>query len=127
MEAAQPGEVLVSGTVKDMVAGSALEFADRGVRVFSGIPGSWSIFAAGPEQAAIPAEPVRAGVAIELSKREREVAQLVARGLSNREIAGRLYLSERTIDNHVHHILDKLGFDSRVQVATWLARNGHPN
>ena len=127
MEAAQPGEVLVSGTVKDLVVGSGLEFADRGVRVFSGIPGSWSVFAAGPEQAAVPAEPVRVGVTADLSKREREVAQLVARGLSNREIAERLYLSERTIDNHVHHILDKLGFDSRVQVATWLARNGHPS
>jgi pimeloyl-ACP methyl ester carboxylesterase/DNA-binding CsgD family transcriptional regulator len=127
MEAAQPGEVLVSGTVKDLVVGSGLEFADRGVRVFSGIPGSWSMFAAGPEQPSAAAEPVRAGVTTELSKREREVAQLVAHGLSNREIAGRLYLSERTIDNHVHHILDKLGFDSRVQVATWLARNGSSN
>jgi non-specific serine/threonine protein kinase len=60
-----------------------------------------------------------------LSPREREVAQLLARGLSNKAIAGRLYLSERTIDNHVHHILDKLGFGSRVQVATWLAKNEH--
>jgi DNA-binding NarL/FixJ family response regulator len=51
------------------------------------------------------------------------VASLLAGGLSNREIAGRLYVSERTVDNHVHHILNKLGFDSRVQVATWLARN----
>ncbi|HKW71919.1 MAG TPA: alpha/beta fold hydrolase [Candidatus Dormibacteraeota bacterium] len=121
MEAAQPGEVLVSGTVKDLVVGSGLEFADRGVRVFSGIPGSWSLFSAGPEQSPSAAEPVRAGGMIELSRREREVAQLVARGLSNREIAQRLYLSERTVDNHVSHILDKLGFDSRVQVATWLS------
>jgi non-specific serine/threonine protein kinase len=60
---------------------------------------------------------------LELSRREREVAQLVARGMSNKEIAERLFLSERTVDNHVHHILDKLGFDSRVQVATWLVRN----
>jgi DNA-binding NarL/FixJ family response regulator len=57
-----------------------------------------------------------------LSRREREVASLVANGISNREIAERLYLSERTVDNHVHHILAKLGFDSRIQVATWLAR-----
>jgi len=127
MEFAQPGEVLVSGTVKDLVVGSGLEFADRGVRVFSGIPGSWSLYSAGPDQPAAAAEPVRAGATIELSKREREVAQLVARGLSNREIADRLYLSERTIDNHVHHILDKLGFDSRVQVATWLVKNEHLN
>lgn len=120
MQAAQPAEVLVSGTVKDLVVGSGLEFSDRGVRVFPGIPGSWSLFAAGPEQPSEAAEPVRADGGVELSRREREVAELLAKGLSNREIAQRLFLSERTVDNHVHHILDKLGFDSRVQVATWL-------
>jgi pimeloyl-ACP methyl ester carboxylesterase/DNA-binding CsgD family transcriptional regulator len=127
MGAAQPGEVLVSGTVKDLVVGSGLEFADRGTREFAGVPGSWSLFAAGPEQPGRVDEPAHAAAQVGLSRREREVAQLLARGLSNREIAGRLYLSERTIDNHVHHILDKLGFDSRVQVATWLARNEHLN
>jgi len=126
METAQPGQVLVSGTVKDLVVGSGLEFADRGVRVFAGIPGSWSLYSAGPEQPATVTERATAGK-IELSKREREVAQLVAKGLSNREIATRLYVSERTVDNHVHHILDKLGVDSRVQVATWLVRNEHLN
>jgi non-specific serine/threonine protein kinase len=44
--------------------------------------------------------------------------------LSNREIAERLFLSERTVDNHVSHILAKLGFDSRVQVATWVTPPG---
>jgi DNA-binding NarL/FixJ family response regulator len=127
MGAAQPGEVLVSGTVKDLVVGSGLEFADRGTREFADVPGSWSLFAAGPEQPGRVDEPAHAAAQVGLSRREREVAQLLARGLSNREIAGRLYLSERTIDNHVHHILDKLGFDSRVQVATWLARNEHLN
>ena len=127
MGAAQPGEVLVSGTVKDLVVGSGLEFADRGTREFADVPGSWSLFAAGPERPGRVDEPAHAAAQVGLSRREREVAQLLARGLSNREIAGRLYLSERTIDNHVHHILDKLGFDSRVQVATWLARNEHLN
>ena len=124
MNAAKPGEVLVSGTVKDLVVGSGLEFAERGVREFVGVPGQWSIFAAGPEPKAQHPETVPA---VALSKREREVATLLAGGLSNKEIASRLYLSERTIDNHVHHILDKLGFDSRVQVATWHARNEHKN
>ena len=121
MEVAQAGEVLVSGTVKDLVAGSGVEFSDRGVRVFAGLPGSWSLFAAGPEQAPAATVPVRAGLTRDLSRREREVAELLATGLSNREIAQRLYLAERTVDNHVSHILDKLGFDSRVQVATWFA------
>jgi pimeloyl-ACP methyl ester carboxylesterase/DNA-binding CsgD family transcriptional regulator len=124
METAQPGEVLVSGTVKDLVVGSGLEFADGGVRVFRGVPGSWRVFAAGAEKPTAPM-PARQAPAALLSKREREVAQLLAGGLSNREIANRLYLSERTVDNHVHHILDKLGFDSRVQVAAWSAKNEH--
>jgi pimeloyl-ACP methyl ester carboxylesterase/DNA-binding CsgD family transcriptional regulator/class 3 adenylate cyclase len=127
MGVAQPGEVLVSGTVKDLVVGSGLEFADRSSREFPGVPGSWSLFAAGPEQAGRVEEPVNTVAQVKLSPREREVAQLLARGLSNKEIAGRLYVSERTVDNHVHHILDKLGFGSRVQVATWLARNEHMN
>jgi DNA-binding NarL/FixJ family response regulator len=107
------------------VVGSGLEFADRGVREFAGVPGSWSLFAAGPEQVDGVDEPASVVAPVTLSRREREVASLVARGMSNREIAGRLYLSERTVDNHVHHILDKLGFESRVQVATWLTRNEH--
>jgi pimeloyl-ACP methyl ester carboxylesterase/DNA-binding CsgD family transcriptional regulator len=125
MGVAKPGEVLVSGTVKDLVVGSGLEFANRGSREFAGLPGSWNLFAAGPERRVLESQPARAAAPVELSRREREVAQLLAGGLSNKEIAGRLYLSVRTIDNHVQHILDKLGFDSRVQVATWLARNEH--
>ncbi len=90
------------------------------------MPGQWSIYAVGADVAATPLSfPATTAPAPALSKREREVVQLLADGLSNRDIAGRLFLSERTVDNHVHHILDKLGFDSRVQVAGWLARNEH--
>jgi len=122
MNAAKPGDVLVSGTVKDLVVGSGLEFAERGVREFPGVPGQWAVYAAGPEPQAVA---VAAQPGVALSRREREVARLLSGGLSNREIAARLFVSERTVDNHVHHILDKLGFDSRVQVAGWLARNEH--
>jgi DNA-binding CsgD family transcriptional regulator/tetratricopeptide (TPR) repeat protein len=59
-----------------------------------------------------------------LSRREQEVAALVARGLSNREIARTLYLSERTAENHVQHILTKLGFGSRAQIAAWAVAEG---
>ena len=59
-----------------------------------------------------------------LTGREREVAVLVARGLTNREIARTLFLSERTVENHVQHILTKLGFGSRAQIAAWAVSEG---
>jgi DNA-binding CsgD family transcriptional regulator len=61
-----------------------------------------------------------------LTPREREVAGLVAEGLSNRQIAAKLYLSERTAETHVQNILTKLGFTSRTQVAGWAIREGLP-
>lgn len=60
----------------------------------------------------------------QLSSREREVAILVAHGLTNRDIAHRLIVSERTAENHVQHVLNRLGLRSRAQVATWAAQNG---
>jgi DNA-binding NarL/FixJ family response regulator len=54
-----------------------------------------------------------------LSDREWEVAVLVARGLSNRQIAADLIVSERTVDTHVSHILRKLSLVSRAQIAAW--------
>jgi DNA-binding CsgD family transcriptional regulator len=55
-----------------------------------------------------------------LTRREREIAELVADGLGNREIAERLYLSKRTVDSHVEHIFTKLGFSSRGQLTAWV-------
>ena len=56
-----------------------------------------------------------------LSAREAQIAALVAEGLTNRQIASRLVISERTAQNHVQHILDKLGFASRSRIAAWHA------
>jgi len=55
-----------------------------------------------------------------LTKRERQVAELVAEGLTNKAIAARLVISPRTAQGHVEHILTKLGFTSRAQVAAWV-------
>jgi DNA-binding CsgD family transcriptional regulator len=54
-----------------------------------------------------------------LTRRELEVAALVARGMSNRQIAARLVLSLRTVDFHVGNIRTKLGFGTRAQIAGW--------
>jgi len=56
-----------------------------------------------------------------LGKREADVARLVAEGLSNKQIGARLFISERTVDSHVRSILNKLGFNSRAQIAGWVA------
>jgi DNA-binding CsgD family transcriptional regulator/sugar lactone lactonase YvrE len=58
-----------------------------------------------------------------LTRREREIAELVAEGLTNREIAQKLYISERTAEGHVEQIRNKLGFTSRSQVASWATQN----
>lgn len=60
----------------------------------------------------------------ELSEREREVLQLVARGMSNKEIAAQLALSPHTIKAHLRSILDKLHLRSRTEAAAWAARRG---
>ena len=56
-----------------------------------------------------------------LTRRQREIAGLLAEGLTNKEIAARLVISQRTAETHVDHILSKLGMTSRAQVARWIA------
>ena len=59
-----------------------------------------------------------------LTRREAEVAALAARGLTNRDIAAQLFLSVRTVEVHVDHILTKLGFHTRTQLAAWALEVG---
>ncbi|GAA1117372.1 LuxR family transcriptional regulator [Kribbella jejuensis] len=75
--------------------------------------------ALGEERAAAP----KSGPAGRLTRREHEIAALLGEGLSNREIAARLVISQRTAETHVEHILGKLGFNSRAQVARWIAEH----
>ena len=60
----------------------------------------------------------------ELTPREVEILQLVAEGLSNAEIAAKLYVVEGTVKNHLHNILEKLHLQNRVQAATFAIREG---
>jgi DNA-binding NarL/FixJ family response regulator len=59
-----------------------------------------------------------------LTERERDVLGLIGQGLSNREIAERLFLAEKTVKNYVTSVLAKLGMQRRTQAAAWVARRG---
>jgi DNA-binding NarL/FixJ family response regulator len=58
-----------------------------------------------------------------LSRREREVATLVAGGSTNAQVAGSLFISERTVESHLASIFNKLGVDNRMQLARWVIAN----
>ena len=60
-----------------------------------------------------------------LTRREGEIAGLIARGLTNRQIAAALHISERTAENHVQHIMAKLGLHTRTRIAAWTADRTH--
>jgi predicted ATPase/DNA-binding CsgD family transcriptional regulator len=80
-------------------------------------PADPSLAPAGVHRPAAPA-------AEQITAREREVADLIARGLTNRQIALRLVIAERTVDKHVGNMLAKLGFASRAQIAAWAVTDG---
>jgi DNA-binding NarL/FixJ family response regulator len=73
-----------------------------------------------PASGAEPGQPL----VYPLTRKEVEVAILVAQGKTNKEIASRLFNSERTIDNHVQHIYNKLTIDSRAELAVWVQERG---
>ncbi|HKX19647.1 MAG TPA: LuxR C-terminal-related transcriptional regulator [bacterium] len=80
--------------------------------------------AAGTTSAVRGDAPGREAAAGPLTAREREVAALVAQGLTNREIAAALVVTERTAETHVQNILNKLGFSTRAHVAAWAVEQG---
>jgi non-specific serine/threonine protein kinase len=65
--------------------------------------------------------PVRTETKTSLTRRELEVARLISQDMTSREIASKLFISERTVETHVTNMLNKLGVNSRIQIARWLA------
>ena len=110
------GAVNVAIGVRPMLAAGAA-IAVVAVRVAAGL--AWP----GRAAPAVPTSLDQAAAAASiLSRRELEVAALIGDGLSNREIAHKLFIAERTVDNHVQHIFNKLNFNSRAQIAAWYVR-----
>ena len=130
MATAQPGEVITSGTVKDLVVGSELEFEDRGTHVLKGLPGKWTLYAvtgdaegsSSVDSSAVQGSRQGLDELGELSDRELDVLTLVAQGLSNDEIAARLYLSVRTVERHLSNIYAKLRVSGKAARAAVAAR-----
>lgn len=83
-------------------------------------------YAVPPDAAVFGGEkhPADRGMAAALTPREREVAALIAQGLTNRQIASRLVISARTAESHVQHILDKLDLDTRGRIGVWAIEHG---
>ena len=80
-------------------------------------------FAVGGNPALKPAPPAKTVPDTELTRRQLEIARLIAADLTNRQIAERLFLSERTVETHITNMLNKLGLSSRVQLSRWLAES----
>ncbi len=61
-----------------------------------------------------------------LTRRELEIARLIAQGRTTRQIATTLFISDRTVQTHVTNMLNKLGLNSRIQLSRWVAGLGEP-
>jgi predicted ATPase/DNA-binding CsgD family transcriptional regulator len=128
-------ETLATQTGADMLGPSLpfLESAKESARESLGAPSFDAAYATGKrmsrdaalrlaldEPAPLDASAAEGSGAGPLAKREVEVAQLIADGMSNKQIGARLFISEATVASHVRHIMDKLGFSSRSQIAVWM-------
>ena len=117
-----------AGDREALLAEGAAMSADGAVRLATG-PASGEL----PGDVARPVVPVQAAAPLSsgppstLTAREREIAALIARGLSNRGIADELVISPATAARHVANIFAKLGFSSRAQVAAWAAQRESGN
>lgn len=124
---AAAGEVLITDSVFAMAYGGNLTIEPAGEFPIPGQPGAWLLHRVGRVDGSTPNAGMRT---IErrpsnvLSRREREIAALLALGLSNRQIADELVISIATVERHVANMLTKLGYRSRTQIAAWAVDHG---
>jgi pimeloyl-ACP methyl ester carboxylesterase/DNA-binding NarL/FixJ family response regulator len=124
---ARPGEVVASAIVRDLVAGSGLRFREPRTTRLDGVTEPLWLHCVddeAPTPAAVTRNPPASSELARLSQREREILGLVARGLTNPDIARQLDLSDHTVKRHVANILLKLDLPSRTAAATFAAHHG---
>jgi DNA-binding CsgD family transcriptional regulator len=122
---AATNQVLASAVVADLAVGSGLHFVDHATVEIVGLEGPVRIVAIMVEEHLEPAlRAAKTPKLAALTEREREVLALVAEGLSNGAIAGRLRLSEHTVKRHVANILLKLDLPTRTAAAALAASEG---
>jgi DNA-binding NarL/FixJ family response regulator len=95
----------------------AIRLVDKGYTQLS--PGLMSKMLVNPAPVSESLEPIERSELAELTPREREILSLIAQGANNREIAQTLFLSEKTVRNHVSNLLSRLGLRDRTQAAIY--------
>jgi DNA-binding CsgD family transcriptional regulator len=83
-------------------------------------------FAVQGKQPSKPAPAARTEPHAALTRRQLDIARLIAGDLTNKQIAARLFLSERTVETHIANILNKLGLNSRIQISRWMSDLSEP-
>jgi DNA-binding CsgD family transcriptional regulator/class 3 adenylate cyclase len=122
-------EILVSSIVRELVVGAGLLFEPAAASNRALDEQGWGVLrvvdrSQGPAAPRMPeAERLSQSVMV-LSRREREVAVLIAEGHSNQQIADALFIARSTVERHVANMMNKLGFHSRTQIAAWAVSSG---
>jgi NarL family two-component system response regulator LiaR len=110
----QPSELIQA--VRDTYQGKTQLHPAISKRLMTAISGDAPVLANKP---ALPDQDLQV-----LTEREREVLNMIAQGLSNREIANMMVISEKTVKTHVSNLLNKLGLEDRTRAAIWALKHG---
>jgi two-component system nitrate/nitrite response regulator NarL len=116
VKAGVAGFILKDATIRDVFR--TIRSGARGVKVLPPLLTD-SLFSQIIDHAVNGRAPAKVIEAVRMTRRERQVIELIADGLSNKEIAQKLHLSTYTVKSHVHNILEKLAMHTRVQIATY--------
>ena len=112
-----PSEKLI-GAIRDIYNGSSIMQPEIAAKLISHITSPNGTFHASPQQSAISKKDID-----ELTEREKDILNLIAKGLNNKEIARTLYISEGTVKNYISSIYDKTGINDRSKIMLYALEN----